>query len=108
MPTLRSTDAEIIERLAIGDSLVVVAPPGSSVRVYHRPDQNPDSTVTGATTTFGPYPTTKTLHMKCTAGAVSFTVPTQPPTEPPAFVISSSAPSNADGRPDGTIYIQTA
>lgn len=26
----------------------------------------------------------------------------------PAFVVSSAAPNNNDGRPDGTIYIQTA
>lgn len=28
--------------------------------------------------------------------------------DPTRIVISSAAPSNADGRPDGTIYIQTA
>lgn len=26
----------------------------------------------------------------------------------PAIVVSATAPSNADGRPDGTVYIQTA
>ncbi|MBB1599485.1 hypothetical protein A9977_05480 [Variovorax sp. UMC13] len=91
----------------MGDALTVVAPAGSSARVFHV-NETIDSTVSGATSTFGPYGAVRTLHLRCTAGAVDWSQPSQLPVNAASVVVSSAAPVDADGRPDGTIYIQTA
>ena len=87
--------------------MALVAPAGSAVRVFNL-SGSIDSVVTGTTQTFGPYTATRNLHMKCTAGAVSWTQPSQ--VEPTAvnMIVSPNAPDNNDGRPDGTVYIQSA
>ena len=61
----------------------------------------------GTIGTIGPYAQTQTFVATCTVGSAELS--TSPGASTAAMiVVSSAAPSNADGRPDGTIYIQTA
>jgi len=62
------------------------------------------------TATFGPYATGAVVRVKTSdKGATSYDIATTPDSAWVAGspVVSSVAPSDADGRPDGTIYIQT-
>lgn len=55
----------------------------------------------------GPYAGTNRFRMTCSVGSVSYDV-VDATVNVPQIVVSSSAPNNSDGRPDGTIYIQTS
>jgi hypothetical protein len=48
--------------------------------------------------------TTASVPLTLTVNAIA----QMTPSGVPAVIVGSAAPSNADGRPDGTIYIQTA
>lgn len=74
MPTLRAADAPISLRLDVGQALTVTAATGSSARVFDPLDNSPDSIVSGATSTFGPYSVPQNLQIRCSSGAVSFSV----------------------------------
>lgn len=62
--------------------------------------------------TFGPYPSGAVIALSASiGGTVDFDVDVTPVLtggENPVFIVSSLAPVNGDGRPNGTIYIQTA
>lgn len=55
----------------------------------------------------GPYPGAQRVAVSCDFGAVTLTSNLAAALLP-QIIVSSAAPNNADGRPDGTIYIQTA
>jgi hypothetical protein len=64
------------------------------------------SSVSGTNTVIGPYCAAATLSIQCaTAGSYS---QYSTPLGTPKFVFGTSAPVDADGLPDNTIYIQTA
>jgi hypothetical protein len=62
--------------------------------------------------TFGPYPSGAVIALSASlGGSVDFDIDVTPVLmagENPVFIVSSTAPVNGDGRPNGTIYIQTA
>lgn len=61
----------------------------------------------GALAQIGPYPGLQRFLVTCSAGRVDAAVNAAAALAP-MIVVSSTAPNNNDGRPDGTIYIQTA
>lgn len=62
--------------------------------------------------TFGAYATGNVVLLSSSIdGRIDYDVAAVPELtngENPTVIVSSAAPSNTDGRPDGTIYIQTA
>ena len=108
MPLIRLNDQPVRLQLNPDDALVVVAPIGSTVRVVEATDpssQTPNATVSGTTTTFGPYGVLKTLNLTCTAGVANWSVRSA---RVGSFIVSPNAPVDSDGRPDGSVWIQTA
>lgn len=61
----------------------------------------------GALAAIGPYTGAQRVAVSCDFGAVTLTSNLVAALLP-QIIVSSAAPNNADGRPDGTIYIQTA
>ena len=61
----------------------------------------------GALAQIGPYAGLQRFLVTCSAGRVDVAVNAAAALAP-MIVVSSAAPNNNDGRPDGTIYIQTA
>ena len=61
----------------------------------------------GALAQIGPYPGLQRFLLTCSVGRVDAAVNAAAALAP-MIVVSSTAPNNNDGRPDGTIYIQTA
>ena len=61
----------------------------------------------GALAQIGPYAGLQRFLVTCSVGRVDTAVNAAAALAP-MIVVSSSAPNNNDGRPDGTIYIQTA
>lgn len=61
----------------------------------------------GALAQIGPYAGLQRFLVTCSAGRVDAAVNAAAALAP-MIVVSSAAPNNNDGRPDGTIYIQTA
>lgn len=74
MTTLRLGDAPVRLSIPIGEALTIVAPAGSSAYVADFSDFDPAASVSGTTHTFGPYTKTETVTVKCTAGAVDFSI----------------------------------
>lgn len=62
---------------------------------------------TGALAQIGPYAGQQRFLVACSAGRVDAAVNAAAALAP-MIVVSSASPNNNDGRPDGTIYIQTA
>jgi hypothetical protein len=61
----------------------------------------------GALAVIGPFVDTQRILVSCSVGSITATTQ-DGVTSLPQIIVSSAAPSNSDGRPDGTIYIQTA
>ena len=61
----------------------------------------------GALAQIGPYAGLQRFLVTCSVGRVDAAVNAAAALAP-MIVVSSTAPNNNDGRPDGTIYIQTA
>jgi hypothetical protein len=60
----------------------------------------------GASPQIGPFANTQKVLVSCGVGSIDGVVADAVVTVP-QIVVSSAAPNNADGRPDGTLYIQT-
>jgi hypothetical protein len=60
----------------------------------------------GLSINMGPFTGSQKLTITCTAGTATASIQIADVTVP-QIVVSSAAPSNSDGRPNGTIYIQT-
>jgi hypothetical protein len=72
----------------------------------------PISLIGNDTKTFGPYLTDINVTVSSISGSVEYVINASPALTDAsggigAAIVSSTAPSNADGRADGTIYIQT-
>lgn len=97
-----------------GGSLAVSALSGTYSAVVTAGVNKGTVLATASTTdqTFGPYASGAVIALSASiGGSVDFDVATTPALtngESPVVIVSSSAPNNNDGRPDGTIYIQTA
>jgi hypothetical protein len=61
----------------------------------------------GALQVIGPFAGTNRFLITCAVGMIAAAV-TSAVIGFPTIVVSNAAPSNSDGRPDGTVYIQTA
>ena len=106
MPTLRFGESVSI-RIEPGDTLQVVAPAASTAVAFDPLTFNPNVTVTASTSIVGPFPNSRNITLSCTSGAVSYSLGPDGKLAS-AVVVSGDAPSDGDGRPDGTVYIQTA
>jgi len=110
--------------LAPADSYTVSASATTTVKgIYGAPSTT--TTLTANFQTFGPYSVPAKLDIACVSGGASYSlvgagIPATLATDPLTgevtrlvgptgdfLVVSSTAPSNGDGRPNGTIYIQT-
>jgi len=100
--------------LAPADSYTVSASATTTVKgIYGAPSTT--TTLTANFQTFGPYSVPAKLDISCASGTATYSLNAvrgavfdQESTPPGSLiVIAAAAPSNADGRPDGTIYIQT-
>lgn len=92
----------------VGDVLTVTASSAATVRVVEENDParaSPNATVNGAKTVFGPYGSSKLLLLSCTGGTAQYDLTSAVASR---ILFGANAPVDADGFPDGTIYIQTA
>ncbi len=60
----------------------------------------------GLSATIGGYTGTQKVLVTCSAGSIDATI-ADSVASIPQIVVSSAAPNNNDGRPDGTLYFQT-
>ena len=97
-----------------GGKLAVSALTGTYSAVVTAGADNGTVLATNATTdqTFGAYATGNVVLLSCSVDArIDYDVAAVPVLtngENPTVIVSSAAPLDADGRPNGTIYIQTA
>ncbi|EJN07795.1 hypothetical protein [Herbaspirillum sp. YR522] len=97
-----------------GDALNIVPAAGGAGMAYLLDDAagrgNSLQSWTLAATTLqqiGPYQGIRRVRITCSSGSiVATTLPAI--LNLPQIVVSSAAPNNNDGRPDGTLYVQTA
>ncbi len=61
--------------------------------------------VSSTVQTIGPFSQPSDVAIRAGLSPLTYTLY---PSGPQIVVVSAEAPSNADGRPDGTVYIQTA
>ena len=62
----------------------------------------------GSSNVFGPFPAAATVKLTSVQGDLYYELAgSQGNTAPSSIIVAAAAPSNADGRPDGTVYIQT-
>lgn len=69
------------------------------------PNPGPLVSITPAGASVGPFSSAVTVNLTASGAGIVYSVNLPPQV---AVVMSSAAPVNNDGRPDGTIYIQTA
>lgn len=130
MTTLSSGDS-ITFPLSPNQSVTVTSSPGATgsiKRTQYVEGESSKTDVLGppeTNQTYGPYGSDVDVELTSTSGAFTYVVNGNPYVSAAvnastggiekylvggedAIVMSSDAPSDADGRPDGTIYIQTA
>lgn len=93
--TLTMASSDIVTIEAHGGEYVVEQPVGTRVAAA------------GDTRSYGPYPLGGSLKITATQGSVIYEKGIVL-SAPASFVLSPSAPVDADGRSDGTVWIQTA
>lgn len=100
-------EEQVTVTLPEGQVLLIVGAAGTTAAAARIGTSDTWAIAAGALPAIGPYAGTQKIQVTCTAGSIDATVQ-DAVINVPQIVISSAAPNNNDGRPDGTLYIQTA
>ena len=108
MPTVNQGASALVQ-ISLGEICTVV--PGAECfvdLVSGMPDAGFSSArLSNKVQTFGPYQEAALIRVRATSGSSDYNVAVASSFSN-VLVVSPTAPADADGRPDGTIYIQTA
>ncbi len=113
MPTITSDSrTPYTDTLERGNTLSVACSSTGSALVEilgpSRRTQPQNTVAAGVTKVFGPYQHDMQVKVSMLSGSAVVTEAIADELALPMTVVSSDAPSDSDGRPNGTIYIQTA
>lgn len=111
MPTINTNSRPFTDTLERGNYLSVICESGgvALVNIKGPSGVTRDTTVaSGESKIFGPYQHDMQVKVSMASGQASVAEAIADELAMPLTVVSSSAPSDSDGRPNGTIYIQTA
>lgn len=111
MPTINTNTRPFTDTLERGNYLSVICEAGGVALVSIRGSSGAtrQATVGSAESKiFGPYHHDAQVSVSMASGQASVSESVADELAIPLTVVSTDAPSDADGRPDGTIYIQTA
>ncbi len=105
MPTLSTTTTLSLDA---GQAFVFEPSAGAGRAVADPGGRSASFALGGLRQTIGPWPSAVSVVVTVSSGTLYYDIDADGAASPPALVIQSAAPVDADGRPDGTIVFYPA